>query len=32
MDIMDEVNHTANILIEGVEEADYIGTIPTGGE
>ena len=29
MDIMDEVNRTANILIEGVEEAAYVGTIQT---
>ena len=29
MDIMEKVNHTKNNPIEGVEEAVYIGTIPT---
>ena len=31
MDIMEEVNRTANTSTEGVEEADYIGKIPTAG-
>ena len=29
--IMDEVNCTINNLAEGVEEAAYVGTIPTAG-
>ena len=29
MDIMEEVNRTANTSMEGVEEAAYVGTIPT---
>ena len=31
IDIMDEVNRTANNSIDGVEEYAYIGTIPTAG-
>ena len=31
MAIMEEVNHTANTSMEGVEEATYVGTIPTAG-
>ena len=31
MAIMDEVNRTANISTEGVEEAAYVGKIPTAG-
>ena len=31
MDIMEEVNRTANTSMEGVEEATYVGTIPTAG-
>ena len=29
--IMEELNRTANTSTEGVEEADYVGTIPTAG-
>ena len=29
MAIMEEVNRTANTSAEGLEEADYVGTIPT---
>ena len=31
MDIMDKVNRTKNTSTEGVEENDYVGTIPTSG-
>ena len=31
MAIMEKVNRTVNTSMEGVEEADYIGTIPTAG-
>ena len=32
MAIIEEVNRTTNTSTEGVEEDDYVGTIPTAGK